>query len=397
MKRGLSASICLLLIMISLPSTAVITPNPPELSAKGYVLMDFNSGAVIAQQNARTELAPASLTKLMTAFVVGQEIRSGRLAWDDVVSVSKNAWSANFQGSSLMFIKPKDEITVRNLMTGLIVQSGNDAAVALAEHIAGSESAFVSLMNGWAQSLSLEDTRFINAHGLDGDGIKTSPLDMARLLTALIKELPEVYQLYGLKTFQWNDITQYNRNKLLWDRSIDVDGGKTGYTEAAGYSLVSSATEGSMRLISVVMGASSEQSRASASKALLNYGFRFFDTQQVMDEGQIEARVRVWKGQPENVGALVDQDAYLTLPRTVSSGLSKKVIVDKWITAPLAKGDLLGRVEWRNGGNIVATYPIVSAEDVTLSGWVGQVWDGIKLRFSKMLAWLSSQMGGGND
>lgn len=271
---------------ISAPSLAVVTSNPPELPAKGYVLMDFQSGSIIADQNSRAILAPASLTKLMTAYVIGQEIKSGRLTWQDKVSVSENAWSAKFPESSKMFIQPGDEISVSNLMKGVIIQSGNDASVALAEHIAGSEQAFVSLMNGWAKSLGLQDTNFVNAHGLDGEGIQTSPLDMAILMQSIIKDVPDVYALYQERLFKWNEITQYNRNKLLWDKSINVDGGKTGYTENAGYSLVSSATEGKMRLISVVMGTNSPQARTSASKNLLSYGFRFYDTKQVMQRNQ---------------------------------------------------------------------------------------------------------------
>lgn len=364
---------------VSSPSFAVVTPNPPDLPAKGYVLMDFQSGAIIAEQNSRAILAPASLTKLMTAYVIGQEIKAGRLTWEDTVSISENAWSAKFSDSSKMFIQPGDEISISNLMKGVIVQSGNDASVALAEHIAGSEQAFVSLMNGWASSLGLQDTNFVNAHGLDGEGIQTSPLDMAILMKSIIKDVPDVYALYEERLFKWNKITQYNRNKLLWDKSINVDGGKTGYTEDAGYSLVSSATEGKMRLISVVMGTNSPQARTTASKNLLSYGFRFYDTKQVMEENQIESQVRVWKGGAEQVNAKVAEDAYLTMPRGTVDSLQKSVVLIEPLVAPVKQGAEVGKVVWKSNGNEVASYVLVAEQSVEKGSWIVRLWDSVKL------------------
>ncbi|WP_447474432.1 D-alanyl-D-alanine carboxypeptidase family protein [Vibrio harveyi] len=370
---------CLLLQTISGPALAVVTPNPPQLQAKGYVLMDFQSGAIIAEQNARAGLAPASLTKLMTAYVVGQEIKSGRLQWDDKVTVSENAWSAKFPDSSKMFIQPKDEITVANLMRGVIVQSGNDACVALAEHVAGSEGAFVALMNGWADKLSLNDTYFVNSHGLDSEGIQTSPNDMATLMQSIINDVPEVYALYSEKVFKWNKITQYNRNKLLWDKSMDVDGGKTGYTSNAGYSLVSSAKQGKMRLISVVMGTPSKQSRISQSKNLLSYGFRFYDTKQVAKQGEVQASAKVWKGDVSEIDLGFAQDAYLTLPRSLTAGLDKSVVVNEPLIAPIAKGDVVGKVVWKSDDKTVASYPLVSNQAVEEGSWIGKLWDSLVL------------------
>ncbi|WP_199459686.1 D-alanyl-D-alanine carboxypeptidase family protein [Vibrio owensii] len=370
---------CLLLQTISAPALAVVTPNPPQLQAKGYVLMDFQSGAIIAEQNARAGLAPASLTKLMTAYVVGQEIKSGRLQWDDKVTVSENAWSAKFPDSSKMFIQPKDEITVANLMRGVIIQSGNDACVALAEHVAGSEGAFVALMNGWADKLSLNDTYFVNSHGLDSEGIQTSPNDMATLMQSIINDVPEVYALYSEKVFKWNKITQYNRNKLLWDKSIDVDGGKTGYTSNAGYSLVSSAKQGKMRLISVVMGTPSKQSRISQSKNLLSYGFRFYDTKQVAKQGEVQASAKVWKGDVSEIDLGFAQDAYLTLPRSLTAGLDKSVVVNEPLIAPIAKGDVVGKVVWKSDDKTVASYPLVSNQAVEEGSWIGKLWDSLVL------------------
>lgn len=370
---------CLLLQTISAPALAVVTPNPPQLQAKGYVLMDFQSGAIIAEQNARAGLAPASLTKLMTAYVVGQEIKSGRLQWDDKVTVSENAWSARFPDSSKMFIQPKDEITVANLMRGVIIQSGNDACVALAEHVAGSEGAFVALMNGWADKLSLNDTYFVNSHGLDSEGIQTSPNDMATLMQSIINDVPEVYALYSEKVFKWNKITQYNRNKLLWDKSMDVDGGKTGYTSNAGYSLVSSAKQGKMRLISVVMGTPSKQSRISQSKNLLSYGFRFYDTKQVAKQGEVQASAKVWKGDVSEIDLGFAQDAYLTLPRSLTAGLDKSVVVNEPLIAPIAKGDVVGKVVWKSDDKTVASYPLVSNQAVEEGSWIGKLWDSLVL------------------
>ncbi|CAH1568976.1 D-alanyl-D-alanine carboxypeptidase family protein [Vibrio owensii] len=370
---------CLLLQTISAPALAVVTPNPPQLQAKGYVLMDFQSGAIIAEQNARAGLAPASLTKLMTAYVVGQEIKSGRLQWDDKVTVSENAWSAKFPDSSKMFIQPKDEITVANLMRGVIIQSGNDACVALAEHVAGSEGAFVALMNGWADKLNLNDTYFVNSHGLDSEGIQTSPNDMATLMQSIINDVPEVYALYSEKVFKWNKITQYNRNKLLWDKSMDVDGGKTGYTSNAGYSLVSSAKQGKMRLISVVMGTPSKQSRISQSKNLLSYGFRFYDTKQVAKQGEVQASAKVWKGDVSEIDLGFAQDAYLTLPRSLTAGLDKSVVVNEPLIAPILKGDVVGKVVWKSDDKTVASYPLVSNQAVEEGSWIGKLWDSLVL------------------
>ncbi len=384
MKKSLAQWIIVVCLM-SVPAFAVVTPNPPELQAKGFVLMDFQSGAIIAEKNGRQGLAPASLTKVMTAYVVGQEINAGRLNWEDIVTVSENAWSEKFPGSSKMFIKPKDEISVANLMRGVIIQSGNDACVALAEHVAGSESGFVALMNGWAENIGMEDTRFVNAHGLDSEGIQTSPVDMAKLMRALIHDVPDVYALYNERVFTWNNITQYNRNKLLWDNAINVDGGKTGYTSNAGYSLVSSATEGKMRLIAVVMGTASQQARISQSKNLLSYGFRFYDTKKVATQGEVESKVRVWKGTINEVEASLASDAYLTLPRAMTEGLDKSIELNEPLMAPINQGDVIGKVVWKSNEEIVASYPLVSKQTVEEASWFGQIWDTAVLWVKSLL------------
>ncbi|EAS44049.1 D-alanyl-D-alanine carboxypeptidase family protein [Photobacterium profundum] len=374
-------------MLIATKVLAVVIPEPPALNAKGYVLMDFQSGSIIAENNPRDALAPASLTKLMTAYVVGQEINTKRLKWDDMVTVGENAWSLKFPDSSKMFIKPGDEISVENLMRGVIIQSGNDASVALAEYIAGSESGFVNLMNGWAKTLKLQDTRFINAHGLDGEGIQTSPADMATLMRHIIRDVPDVYALYQDKQFAWNDITQFNRNKLLWDKALNVDGGKTGYTEQAGYSLVSSATEGSRRLIAVVMGTPSQTIRAEASKNLLSYGFRFYDTQKVVQANESVFSYEIWKGATDKVTLGVTDDKYITLPRNMFKQLTKIVDIDQPLFAPIVKGDVVGNMVWQLDGETVARYPLISNETIEAGSFIDQIWDTLWL-------WLQSSIAG---
>lgn len=373
-------------VFISSMAHAVVIPDPPELSAKGYVLMDFNSGDVLAENNADVKIAPASLTKLMTAYVVGKEIDSGRLTWETPVAVSRKAWSANFPESSKMFIKPGDAVTVKELMLGLIVQSGNDAAVALAEHVAGDEVAFVSLMNGWAQSLGMNNTYFVNAHGLDGEDISTTPRDMALLLKSVIQDVPEVYALYEKRSFSWAGIQQYNRNKLLWDKTLNVDGGKTGYTENAGYSLVSSAIQGKMRLISVVMGTAGSQIRVNESRQLLNYGFRFFETLQVATKDEVIYEAEVWQGNRDSVAVTLEQDLFLTLPRTQAASLNQELELEPNLKAPIAKGETIGKVIWSVDGQEVKSSGVRSAAEVEPGSLFKRLKDAFLLWLSAVIA-----------
>lgn len=255
-----------------------IIPAPPSINAKAHILIDFTTGKVISEENADSLLAPASLTKMMTSYIIGKELVSGNIKSGDQVTISEKAWAKNFPDSSKMFIEVGTEVSVDLLNQGIIVASGNDACVAMAEHIAGSESAFADLMNAHAEQLGMHSSFFENSHGLDSQEHKTTARDMATLATAIIKEVPEEYKVYKQKSFTYNNIKQYNRNSLLWDKSMNVDGLKTGHTSQAGYSLVTSATKGGMRLVSVVMGTDSERARKVESKKLLNYGFRFFET-----------------------------------------------------------------------------------------------------------------------
>ncbi len=252
-------------------ASPVVVPDAPQIAAKGYVLMDYNSGKVLAEKEMNTKLSPASLTKMMTSYVIGQELARGNISEDDDVTISKNAWAKNFPDSSKMFIEVGTTVKVKDLNRGIIIQSGNDACVAMAEHIAGSEDAFVDLMNAWANTIGMSNTHFANVHGLDNPNLYSTPYDMALLGKALIRDVPDEYRIYSDKKFTYNGITQYNRNGLLWDKSMNVDGIKTGHTSNAGYSLVSSATEGQMRLVAVVMGTKDANARKSESKKLLSY------------------------------------------------------------------------------------------------------------------------------
>lgn len=386
MNKPLSLLVASITLCSSASVFALVTPNPPSLNAKGYLLMDYQSGAVLVDGNKDITLAPASLTKLMTAYVVGKEIESGRTTWDSKVAVSENAWSVKFPDSSKMFIKPGDNVTVADLMRGLIIQSGNDAAVALAEHVAGTESGFVALMNQWAATLGMSSTQFINAHGLDGDGIHTTPLDMATLMRRIIEDVPEVYKLYSEKRFVWADIKQYNRNRLLWDNSLNVDGGKTGYTSEAGYSLVSSAVQGPMRLISVVMGTPSQQTRVEASRQLLNYGFRFYETEQLAEADKNEATVRVWKGQQASVQVGFEQDVHATYLRGNNRSLSKETEIYAPLIAPVKQGDIVGSVTWRIGTDEVASEPLIAKSSVEQGSIFKRAWDSVVLWFKSLFS-----------
>ncbi|MCY9855536.1 D-alanyl-D-alanine carboxypeptidase family protein [Vibrio mediterranei] len=386
MNKTMSLLFASLALSSSVSVAALVTPNPPTLNAKGYVLMDYQSGAILVGGNQDAALAPASLTKLMTAYVVGKEIENGRTSWDSKVAVSENAWSVKFPDSSKMFIKPGDNVTVADLLRGLIVQSGNDAAVALAEHVAGTESGFVALMNQWAVNLGMNNTQFINAHGLDGQGIHTTPNDMAILMRKIIEDVPEVYEIYSEKRFVWADIKQYNRNRLLWDNSLNVDGGKTGYTSDAGYSLVSSATQGQMRLISVVMGTPSTQTRVEASRQLLNYGFRFYETDQLAVADESEATIRVWKGKNANIDVGFDHDVYATYLRGNSRGVTKDTEIYAPLVAPVKQGDIIGNVTWSVGNDEIASEPLIAMSNVEQGSIFKRAWDSVVLWFKSLFS-----------
>ncbi|AIS56715.1 D-alanyl-D-alanine carboxypeptidase [Vibrio coralliilyticus] len=375
LKAALFSSIAATFNAIAAPT---IIPEPPTLGAKGYVLIDYNTGQVLVEKNANTKLNPASLTKLMTAYVAGQEVKAGNITLDDQVVISKNAWAKNFPDSSKMFIEVGTTVPLMDLYRGLIVQSGNDASVAIAEYVAGSEGAFVNLMNSWAEKLGLENTAYTNPHGLDSNGLYSTPMDIAKLGQAIIRDLPDIYPLYSETSYTYNGITQYNRNGLLRDRSMNVDGMKTGYTSGAGYSLTTSATSGDMRLIAVVMGASSTKSRESESKQLLSYGFRFFETVSPTKAGDTVTEAKVWMGEQDQLSVGVNEDIYMTLPKGNAAKLTAEVEFDRELVAPITEGEKVGTIIYSVEGDEVATADLIAQADVDEGSLFKQLIDWFK-------------------
>jgi len=359
-----------------------VIPDAPQINAKGFILIDHTTGKVIAEGNADAQLAPASLTKMMTSYIIGKELESGNIKNDDLVMISENAWAKNFPDSSKMFIEVGTEVSVNLLNQGIIVASGNDACVAMAEHIAGSESAFADLMNAHAEQLGMASTFFENSHGLDSTSHMTTPRDMATLAIALIREVPEEYAIYKQKSFTYNNIKQYNRNGLLWDKSLNVDGMKTGHTSNAGYSLVTSATKGDMRLVTVVMGTASERARKVESKKLLNYGFRFFETITPYKAGEKFIANRVWMGDKENVDLGIISDTPITIPRGQRKNLKANFELNQQLTAPLAKGTVVGTLFLQLDDQDIAQYPLVTLEEVNEGGLFSRLVDYVKLQFA---------------
>ncbi|WP_076416777.1 serine hydrolase [Shewanella sp. UCD-KL12] len=360
----------------------VVTPNAPTVAAKAYVLMDYNTGQVIAENNAYESLNPASLTKMMTSYVIGHEIKVGNISPDDKVTISKKAWSKNFPDSSKMFIEVGKQVTVDDLNHGIIIQSGNDACVAMAEHIAGTEDGFVDLMNSWSTQLGMKDSYFENSHGLDSDNHKTTAYDMALLGAALIRDVPEEYVLYKKKSFTYNGIKQYNRNGLLWDKSMNVDGIKTGHTSGAGFNLVTSATKDNMRLVAVVMGTQSESARKAESKKILNYGFRFFETITPYKAGDSFISQQIWYGDKESVNLGVTTDTPITISRGQAKNLQANFELTKELSAPIAKGETVGRIYFQLNGKDIAQFPLVTLEEVNEGSWFSKLMDYFKQMFA---------------
>ncbi|WP_299689561.1 serine hydrolase [uncultured Vibrio sp.] len=368
-------------IVTSSFAAPIVVPDAPQIAAKGFVLMDYHSGKVLAEKEMKTQLSPASLTKMMTSYVIGQELERGNINLNDDVVISENAWAKNFPDSSKMFIEVGTTVKVEELNRGIIVQSGNDACVAMAEHIAGSEDAFVDLMNAWASSIGMSDTHFANAHGLDNPDLYSTPYDMALLGQALIRDVPSEYRVYSEKKFTYNGITQYNRNGLLWDKSMNVDGIKTGHTSNAGYSLVSSATEGKMRLVAVVMGTKNANARKTESKKLLSYGFRFFETVAPHTAGETFVNEKIWMGSQDTVALGVNEDTFVTLPRGQAKNLKASFVLEQELEAPISKGDVVGKLFYQVDGEDVAEYPLLALEDVEQGSLFSRLWDYLVLLF----------------
>jgi D-alanyl-D-alanine carboxypeptidase (penicillin-binding protein 5/6) len=369
--------ILLLFILNGLEAAPRPIPKPPATGAKAFILQDFNSGRVIADKAPDESVEPASITKLMTAYVVFSELREGNIALNDMVTVSEKAWRTP---GSRMFIEVDKQVSVEDLLKGMIVQSGNDATVALAEYIAGSEDTFATLMNRHAEELGLTGSHFTNSTGLPDPEHYMTARDIARLTARMIAEFPEYYKWYSQKEFTYNDITQYNRNKLLW-RDDSVDGVKTGHTDSAGYCLVTSALKDGMRLISVVLGTGSENARAEASQALLNYGFRFFETHKLYDAGSQLASSRVWKGDVDTIALGLDRPLYATIPRGQYDALEASMTIDNRITAPITRGQALGTVQVQLGENLVAEQELVALQDVNTGPFWRRIVDEALLYF----------------
>jgi len=350
----------------------IVIPAPPRLAASSYILQDYDSGQILAERNADKVLPPASLTKIMTAYVAFSELKAGRLSLDEKVTVSEKAWRT--QGSK-MFIEVNKRVPVESLLKGIIIQSGNDASVAIAEHIAGSEHAFSEMMNEQARLLGMNSTHFMNATGLPvPDQHYTTARDLARLTRAVIRDFPEYYKWDAVKEYTYNNITQKNRNTLLW-RDESVDGVKTGHTEEAGYCLIASAKRQKMRLVSVVLGTKSKSARANESQTLLNYGFRFFETHKLYDANTVLASPRVWKGETEIAQLGLAEDLFVTISRRHYKEMQASTDVDYKIMAPIQKGDRLGSVNVTLRNKTVTSKPLVALNDVKLGSFFQRAYD----------------------
>ncbi len=364
----------------SAQSQSVLIPSPPAIAGSSWVLMDPLSGRVIMENNSNERLPPASLTKMMTAYIVERELDEGRISMSDMVPISVKAWRTE---GSRTFVQEGTTVSVENLLKGVIIQSGNDASVALAEFIAGSEGAFVDIMNQQAQLLGMTNTNFQNATGLPAPDHFSTAYDLALLARAIIQDYPENYPLYAEKHFTYNNIRQPNRNALLW-RDDSVDGLKTGHTEEAGYCLVASAKRNDTRLIASVMGTSSSEARAQEVQKMLNYGFRYYESERLFRAGQELVQAKVWGGQADQISVGMPEDVYVTIPRGSRNQLESTVDLDSVIKAPINVGDELGRVRVILDGETLVDEPVLALTEVPEGGLFKRLWDAIKLFFVQL-------------
>ncbi|MBP1128819.1 MULTISPECIES: serine hydrolase [Serratia] len=400
MKRNLSTTLKKLtfsvsILLLAAPVVqAADAPAAPQIDAKAYVLMDYNSGKILTEGNADTRLDPASLTKIMSSYVIGQAIKAGKIKPEDMVTVGKDAWATGnpaLRGSSLMFIKPGDQVPVMELNKGIVIQSGNDASIALADYVAGSQDSFVGLMNNYAKSLGLQNTHFLTVHGLDAEGQYSTARDMALLSQALIRDVPDEYALHKEKEFTFNKIRQINRNRLLWSSNLNVDGIKTGYTGGAGHNLVASATDGPMRLISVVLGAPSDRIRFSESEKLLTWGFRFYETATPIKTDKPFVTQKVWFGDVNEVPLGVAKDAAVTIPKGQMKNLKASYKLNQaTLEAPLAKNQVVGTIDFQLDGKTIEQYPLVAMQEVKEGNFFSRIWDMVMM---KLTQWFGSVFG----
>lgn len=354
-----------------------VIPAPPAVNAGAYMLQDFASGRILVSHNSEQKMSPASLTKMMTVYAAAKELALGNTTLETPVLISEKAWK---MGGSRMFIEVGKQVSVNDLLYGVIVQSGNDASVALAEHISGSEENFAELMNHYADRLGMYNSHFVNATGWPHEQHYTSAKDMAILAQALIRDTPEIYRLHSVKEFTFNNITQKNRNKLLW-RDANVDGIKTGHTEDAGFCLVASAEKQGMRLISVIMGAQSDNGRIKASQALFSYGFRFYETSKMYDAGEAITSVKVWKGQQDNMSLGATADLYITFPRGKKEQLKMEFdLADRYI-APINQGTVQGNLRIALADDEITQVELIALQAIKKGGLMVRLKDNFKLFF----------------
>ena len=357
------------LLCIEVSSQSMV-PKAPKLNLDSYILIEANTNTVIAEFNQDNQIAPASMTKVMSGYVIADQIASGAISLDDNVLISEKAWKT---GGSKMFIEAGKKVSVRDLLSGIIIQSGNDATVAMAEYVAGSEEGFVDFMNAYAMKLGLSNTLFQNAVGWSDPDHFSSAKDLAHLTKSMINNFPEHYATYQEKEFTFSGIRQLNRNKLLW-RDDTVDGVKTGHTESAGYCLISSAKRNDMRLIAVVAGSPSENERLTSSQRLLEYGFRFFSTQKLITKDTQITIAKVWGGKADQVALGTNEDIFLTLPRLDFKNIKANYKFNNNIKAPILKGDEIGNIEFMSNDRIVFSAPLLAIESVDEKGFFGRIW-----------------------
>lgn len=352
----------------------------PQISAQTYVLMDYNSGAILASLNPDQRQSPASLTKMMTSYVIGDALKSGKIKNSDMVTITESSWGQKFPGSSKMFLNLNQQVSVDDLNRGIIIVSGNDACVAMAEHISGSQAAFIDAMNKYVQQFGLKNTHFATVHGLDDPNQYSSARDMAIIGQRLIRDLPDEYRLYAEKDFTFNKIKQPNRNGLLWDKTMNVDGMKTGHTDKAGYNLVASAYNSNTRLISVVMGVESIKGREVESKKLLQWGFANFETVKPLAAGQAVSEQSVYYGELNTIQLGTLQDSFITVPKGKTGELKARYVLDKkTLEAPLAKGQVVGKVIYQLNDKDIASVDLQVMQDVAEAGIFGKAWDWVVL------------------
>ncbi len=356
-------------------------PDPPSLTSSNYILIDTNTNRVLAKQSPEEKIEPASITKLMTGYVVSDQIKDGFISLDDEVFISENCWKKK---GSRMFIEVGSVVTLLDLIKGMVIQSGNDATCSIAEHVAGSEENFVSLMMRYAERMGLNDTNFVNSSGWPDPDHYSSARDIAKLSSLLIKDFPEHYSLYKEKWFTYNNIRQRNRNALLWQDET-IDGLKTGHTESAGFCLVSSGIRDSTRLIAVTLKSSSEKSRLTDNRKLLDYGFRYFRTKKLIEKGQLVKEEQVWGGDSEKVGIAPIEDFYLTLPLRDFKKVESFVFLDDYLKAPFSKNQKVGRMIFKLGESEVGSVDLVSMKEVESKGIFGRAWSNIKLLVYRFL------------